>query len=359
MATTVLGLYETPAQADEVVVDLRANGFDADQISRVSPAGNDTVNERAAEGGGRGPLDIGTGFAADRLDDRLRDYGAPDHLARHYAEGVRRGGEFVAARVADARMDEAVTIFDRHDPIDVEGRAKAWRREGWAAPEPTAPPPTAQQRGEESIPVTEEELQVGKRQVRGGGVRVHTYVVEEPVREDVRLREEHVDVERRPADRPVRSGEEAFQERTIEASETREEPIVRKEARVIEEVVIDKDVTERTEEVSDTVRRTEVDVERTGEGRAGPTAGPTPEADEAYRRHFEQTLANQGYAFDDSRPAYRYGERLAQSDRFSGRDWSQIEPEARRLFEERNPGKWEQFEPAVHEGYNHARGQSR
>ena len=56
-------------------------------------------------------------------------------------------------------------------------------------------------------------------------------------------------------------GGDPFQERTIEVEERGEEAVVSKEARVVEEVVVRKDVEQRTETVSDTVRKTEVDVE--------------------------------------------------------------------------------------------------
>ena len=114
---------------------------------------------------------------------------------------------------------------------------------------------------EEVIPVAEEQLKVGKREVSQGRVRVRSYVVETPVQEQVSLREENVHVERRAADRPVTGADELFRERTIEAEERAEEAVVAKEARVKEELVVKKDVGQRTETVSDKVRRTEVEVE--------------------------------------------------------------------------------------------------
>jgi stress response protein YsnF len=81
------------------------------------------------------------------------------------------------------------------------------------------------------------------------------------VQEQVTLREEHVDIERRPVDRPLSDADRAFQERTIEAEERREEAVISKEARVVEEVVVRKEADQRTETISDTVRKTEVDVE--------------------------------------------------------------------------------------------------
>jgi uncharacterized protein (TIGR02271 family) len=116
-------------------------------------------------------------------------------------------------------------------------------------------------RGEEVIPVAEERLRVGKRDVSHGRVRIRSYVVETPVEEQVTLREERVAVERRPADRALNDADQAFQERTIEAEERSEEAVVSKQARVTEEVVVRKEAEQRTETVSDTVRQTEVEVE--------------------------------------------------------------------------------------------------
>ncbi len=121
-------------------------------------------------------------------------------------------------------------------------------------------------------------MNVGKREVAGGRVRVRSYVVEQPVEEQVNLRDESVNVERRPVDRPLTGADRdrAFQERTIEAEEKSEEAVVNKEARVKEELVVNKDVNQRTETVSDTVRRTEVEVQderRTG--RAASNIDPT------------------------------------------------------------------------------------
>jgi uncharacterized protein (TIGR02271 family) len=130
---------------------------------------------------------------------------------------------------------------------------------------------------DEVIPVAEEELHVGKRDVSHGRVRIRSYVVERPVSEQVNLREEHVQVERRPVSGTTQAGTlsgDPFQERTIEVEERGEEAVVSKEARVVEEVVVRKEAEQRTETISDTVRRTEVDVEEergTGVSRTGTT----------------------------------------------------------------------------------------
>lgn len=112
-----------------------------------------------------------------------------------------------------------------------------------------------------TLPVIEEQLRIGKRAVQTGEAQVHTTVQETPVEETVRLREEKVNVERRPVDRPVENAPAAFREGTIEVTEMAEVPVVGKEARVVEEVVVGKEVREREETVRDTVTRTDVEVD--------------------------------------------------------------------------------------------------
>ncbi|WP_200840673.1 YsnF/AvaK domain-containing protein [Geminicoccus flavidas] len=114
---------------------------------------------------------------------------------------------------------------------------------------------------EQAVQLAKEELRVGKRDVSGGRVRIRTYVVERPVEADVNLRQEHVTIDRRPVDREATVGDEAFQERTIEATERSEEAVVDKVARVKEEIGLHRDVENRTETVRDTVRETEAEIE--------------------------------------------------------------------------------------------------
>src|SRR5919199_3289766 len=144
-------------------------------------------------------------------------------------------------------------------------RAQEGRSAGWTGWEASRQRTGAEAGREEVIPVVEERLNVGKREVERGGVRVRSYVVEQPVQEQVNLREERVTVERRPVNQPV-AGDPShlLQEREIEVTETAERPVVNKEAVVREEVAIRKEAEERTETVQDTVRRTEVKVDKKG-----------------------------------------------------------------------------------------------
>jgi uncharacterized protein (TIGR02271 family) len=113
----------------------------------------------------------------------------------------------------------------------------------------------------QAFPVVQESLGVGKREVQTGGVRVYSRLTETPVIETVDLREEHASIERRAVDRPATAAD--LTEEFVEIRETAEQPVVAKTARVIEEVVVGKEESNRTETITDTVRGTEVEVERT------------------------------------------------------------------------------------------------
>ena len=115
----------------------------------------------------------------------------------------------------------------------------------------------------ETIPVIEENLNVNKREVDTGGARIRSRVVERPVELGIDLKEEHVTVQRTPVDRPATSADlDAFKEEELEITEYAEVPVVSKEARVVEEVELNKDVEERHETIRETLRNTEVNEER-------------------------------------------------------------------------------------------------
>jgi uncharacterized protein (TIGR02271 family) len=179
----------------------------------------------------------GAGGAAGGLIGAMVGSGIPEDRAKEYESGVKDGGIVLGF---NARSDEDAEYFERDWNTN--------KAEGVY-------------RGETTIPVVEEELKVGKREVERGGVRVESRVKETPVTEEVQLREERVHVERRPVDRPVTNADAAFREGTLEVTERAEEAVVSKSARVVEEVVVGKQVEEHTETVRDTLRRTDVDVQ--------------------------------------------------------------------------------------------------
>jgi len=249
----------------------------------------------------------------------------------------------VSVNADDSEVDSVVSILQRHNVVNLDERASQWGKEGWGGYKNYHAVSTSQQShgqtattrtntastnrkqtSDQSIPVVEEQLRVGKQVVNRGGIRIHSRVTERPVEEQVNLRQEHVHVERRPVDRPVTAADRtnAFQERTIEATEQAEQAVVGKEARVVEEVSLNKSVDSRTETVRDTVKRTDVDVERMG-------------SDEQYR------------------PAYEFADELSRDEKYRGRAWTQVESDARRSFEQRHPNsKWDQVKDVIRSRYD-------
>lgn len=287
MTNTVVGLLDNRTEAEEAVDDLVSEGFDRDDIHVVASdrefgAGAAALQPGKEKESGFHALMVKLGF----LEDRRKELGLPAEDVGYYSEGVRRGGVLITVDTDENEVDRAIDILEEHGAVDVHERARQWQQSGWTAPPSTAAGPAETLgstttgrvgQGEEArIPVVEEELKVGKRAVGRGGVRVYSHVTERPVSETVTLREEHVNVERHPVDRPATGADlEAFREGTIELSETAEEAVIAKEARVVEEVVVSKDVTEHAQTVEDTVRRTDVEVEELTPGKVSTTTTTT------------------------------------------------------------------------------------
>lgn len=127
--------------------------------------------------------------------------------------------------------------------------------------------------GDELIQIVEERLDVGKRAVSRGKVRISSRVVERAVTENITLHSETLTVDRHAVDRPVALGAlgiDPFKERVIEMEEIDEEAVVAKSARVVEEINLRKDAADRVETIHDTVRSTKVDVE---DGRSVTASG--------------------------------------------------------------------------------------
>lgn len=372
---TIVGVFDNAREAESAAAELVSSGFPRGDVK--------VVEEKAA-----------TGLAAGDPVDLLVDYGLPQDDAKAYVEEIHDGGALLAVKAQDAQAPRAMDILRQHglreDMTGLESASAAG-----------ATLTQDQLKAGETIPVVEEQIRVGKRLIRRGGVLVHTHVTETPVEEQVTLREEKVKLERHPTDRPVTPADmAAFKEGTIEVTETVEQPVIAKEARVVEEVTVGKQTQERTEVVGDTVRRTDVEVERRADiGTAGtvessrtmessavaagpaatsekfeyttPTdqtstldAGATAEIgarsfdsfESDFQSHFNDQISVGGGRYEQFRPAYRYGYDMAISRNLSGRDWDGIEMDAKRRWEELNPGTWDRYEPAIHYSWDHVRG---
>ena len=236
-STTLVCLFHHQDQARAALQDL----YEADvPRSSISLIGNQR-NESSEE------------LRSSTLDS----LGVPQRDLEHLREGVRSGGTIVAVSAISEHVATVERIFGKHQATKID-ETVAREAESVAAPVGAA----AALEGERAIPIVEEELQVGKRTVDQGGVRVYRRIVEVPAEQTVNLREEHVIVQRNAVDRPATQADLDRQgERSIELTETAEEAVIAKNARVVEEVVLGKQAGEHTEHIRETVRRTEVEVE--------------------------------------------------------------------------------------------------
>ncbi len=254
MTSIVVGLFEHRSDAEAALNDLINSNFDRAQVDLKEPYTENSQHSLAS------------------VRHELEGEGVPEGDAKLFEEGMRAGDALEIAHTDDDRAEEAREIMNRHGALDIHDAFA--QRGSYLDAAPIAPiaavaaaaPLMAERRedvgGEVVVPVVEEQLAVGKRQIQRGGVRVFQRVEERPVSESVTLRDETVSVERHAVDRIVANTDAAFA-RTADVvlTETHEVPVITKDARVVEEVVVGKTETDRIETVRDTVRRTDVEVE--------------------------------------------------------------------------------------------------
>jgi uncharacterized protein (TIGR02271 family) len=276
---TIVAVYDTAANADAAVKALRAGGFANADIS-VFNADRLSSDKKS----------VATGLKQAGLWNRLFGDDIHQHEATVYGQSVEHGGVVVSARVLDTEVAHAVAILDLHRPVDVHDRAvtsgiappahveaveKKLDEVPLAAAQKVALPPKVAQANPEVLRLAEEQLQVGKRLVDTGRTRVRRFVTERPVSADVTLHEEHADIMRRAISDPKSIGDVDWADKEIEVTETAEQALANKTARIVEEVSLRKIGTDRVETVHDKIRRQQVEVERVGpDGRAMPGQNP-------------------------------------------------------------------------------------
>ena len=287
MINNVMGVFESGSVADDVIGDLTQSGFSRGAVTRY-------------DGNGK------------NLETQLLDAGIAPDDARTYAASVTREGAIVVVQADEDKTDDAIEIMNRY-------YTAADRDETQYAAGDTQAGAAADGAGEQRLEVVEEQLQIGKREVERGGVRVRRVVSEHEVEAKVNLRDETIHVERQAVDRSVADTDDLFSEKTIELTETDEEAVVGKEAYVVEEVVVGKEVENRTETVRETVRRADVEIEELGSS---------------------------------------YGESLASDPKYQGREWHEVEGDAKTDWESKHQdkGTWGEAQSSIKNAWDRLRG---
>jgi uncharacterized protein (TIGR02271 family) len=387
MQHTLVAVFDNRSDAQNAMDELLASGFTRDNVY-VSSA--DLTGQDATLGGTTTTTgtvhEEGVGASIKHFFENLFGSDNDEHATR-YSTAVTAGQHVLTLTTSsEPEVERAADVIERFGPIDIDERHDLSGNAaslGTSAYQPQSSSTlqtgsmqsgtqagnlsgslsdstlrsdslqrdTAVDRttGKAAIPVVQEEVRVGKRQVERGGVRVFSRLVETPVNETVSLREEHVSVERRPVDQPINPADvAALKDQTIELRETAEEAIVQKSARVVEEVVVGKEVSQRQENIKDTVRHTEVEVQ--------PLQGSGLDDDTYYRNDWQTNYASLGGTYDDYAPAYRYGNVMRRDARYQGRNWDDVESDLRSDWDTRygssGSSTWERMKAAVRSGWN-------
>ena len=240
---TIVAIYDTAAHAEAAAADLRSADLPGTGIDLHAGSGAMSATATTTQ-----PVRQ-QGFWASLFG------GEPDHDTAVYDRSMSGGSTVVSVRTPDMHVARIMQILESHHPIDIDERAA-----GYGLSRTRATGSTVAADGG-TIQLAEESLVVGKRVVNRGGTRIRRYVVEVPVEEQVTLHDETVLVDRRPVT-DGRPATDSFSDRTLELQATAEEAVVGKTSRVVEEVALRKEATDRVETIRDTVRKEEIEVEK-------------------------------------------------------------------------------------------------
>jgi len=264
---TVIGIFDYGVDAQMAAQQLMKNGIPDSKIDVAVRGATDRhgnpINTNSATTGVNTTSTNATtaantpnASASNRTD---KDTGFFDSLfdnsdeSKKYSEVAQHGSIVAVHTQSDEEAKRAAELLDKYGAIDVNDRAEKYK---------TMPREERPKWINNSIPVVQEEMKVGKREVETGGVRVRSRIIERPVEEHLRLREEHIRVERNAVNRPASEQDLAtFKQGETEIIEHAEVPMVDKEARVVEEVRLGKETTMHDETVRDTVRKTDIEID--------------------------------------------------------------------------------------------------
>lgn len=274
MALTVIGIFDDAKEAQRAVEALTSAGFSREAIDLSTGRNTATTGTSTTDTDTLFPdRHVNTsGTRTEEVLDDTKDVGSgiggffgslfgDNDDARRYSTVADQGSVVTVHAQTEDEAERAADILDDNGAVDVNDRAAQYGYSGTTATGVTDTTQATTNAGQ-TIKVIEENLEIGKRTVETGGVRLRSRIIARPVEESIRLREERVIVQRTPVNRPASASDlNAFQEGEITLTERSEVPIVAKTANVVEEISVGKEVIEHDEVIRDTVRKTEVDVE--------------------------------------------------------------------------------------------------
>lgn len=356
--STIIAVFPDASTAQAAARDLLSIGISRENMYIQSGRGD---VESSASGNTTAQTDDGLGTRMPAHHGGVGGWfkslfgGEDEDTGQRYQQAVGRGNVILSVEAREDQYDQIADVLERHNPIDIDENTQTAAATGSARTDAS----TATNAGN-AIPVVEEEIQVGKRRVLRGGVRVYSRVVERPVEESINLTEDHVRVDRRPVDRPATEADfNSGKSGAIEVQEFAEEAVIAKAARVVEEVRVGKETTQRTENIRDSVRHTEVDVEPISSNKTSSQASADYD-DTDFRNDFQTRYGASGASYDTYAPAYRYGYEMGSDPRYQGRSYEEMESQLKSDYGNRYPNStWEKMKDSVRYGWEKVTGRSR
>lgn len=292
----VVAVFDNSAMAERAINDLKDKGFSNDEILYSSRQGRGGFFENLKSWiTGEETASIGD------VAKNLRDMGVPDEAANYYAN-EREAGHPIVAVSSPGHEQNARNVLSRygghsHDvaasrttadmgpsemasttgmgPTGTSGTAyeQPSRTAGYQSAEtyrqPDQPPMPQRERpleaGEARIPLREEQLNVEKQKVQKGEVRVRKEVITEQQHIDVPVTHEEVVIEHIPASETRATSMPISQGETIRVPVSEEQVNVSKQTVETGEIDVRKRAVQSEQRVSDTVRREEPHIEKSGD----------------------------------------------------------------------------------------------
>jgi uncharacterized membrane protein len=394
MPKTVVGLFDSHEHAEQAVRDLIAAGYDSRTMSVVAtdPEGHfakhtvdksgDLASSGAVAGGASGlvlggllgllvgaatiaapPVGVmvagpvvgmltgaGLGLVGGTIVGALIGLGIPDEEVHVYAESIRHGSVLVSVQVPDGDLAAAEALLVRNGAINIQERAAVLRQNGFTT-------------FDQNAPVLSREQILAERQRLGIATPVATVPVTGGVVTGTVTPAAGTTVVTETVTPATGAsyiaGTTAPVAGTTVVTDAATSPVT---GGYVTEAVTPVTgartyVTETVAPVAPiTAATTEIITPATTVGTTvmGGVVPPTADDDAFFRTDFQTRYPAVAGTFETFRPAYHFGYELAFRPEFKNRVWSDVQSEARLVWEQRNPGTWERYLDAVAAGWTRA-----
>jgi hypothetical protein len=278
-------------------------------------------------------MSAGVGAATGGLLGALIDMGIPTEQANSFVEGVRRGGVLLTVQADDELVNQVKEILDRYRPVDINERTDQWRQEGQhlstsnSAAAQQSSPGTAYHPAFKGVDPDD----FSRYKARFHQHYQNHYPNTRYTYDDYAAAYQYgLDL----ANYNYYYGNRSWSEVEPEVRFSWEEKNPGTWNQFKEAVGYAWEEASRSLKLEDDYDTYE----------------------DNFRHHYVTHYAQKGRRYDDYEPAYHYGYDLTHDARFQNRAWTEVEPEARRAWEEQYVESWDQFKDAVRYAWEEVRG---